>query len=185
MKLLLSPHNDDECLFAAYTLMREKPLVIIATDSDVQEGLGYGVTAGQRREESRRGCEVLGVAVVFLGLIDGHLDETDLRERLAPFTSFDWKRVYAPAIQGGHIDHDVLGKVASLIFPNVDYYSTYLAGQFTPIGQRAIIPTSEEIDLKNKALDCYATQIRINPSHFDGVRGKSEYLNDTPYSWRQ
>jgi len=34
MKLLLSPHNDDECLFAAYTLMREKPLVIVVTDSD-------------------------------------------------------------------------------------------------------------------------------------------------------
>ena len=52
MKLLLSPHNDDECLFAAYTLMREKPLVVIITDSDAH--LVEGITAHQRREESRR-----------------------------------------------------------------------------------------------------------------------------------
>jgi LmbE family N-acetylglucosaminyl deacetylase len=184
MKLLLSPHNDDECLFAAYTLIREKPLVIIVTDSNTQ--LDMGVTAKMRREESRRGCEALGVAVVFLGLKDGSLtkSEADLRERLAPFVSLDWKRVYAPAIQGGHPDHDVVGEVVLSMFPRVSHYSTYAVGEhFTPERKGIELkPTPSEIDLKNKALDCYASQIGIieNKKHFDAVRGKSEFLNNTP-----
>jgi LmbE family N-acetylglucosaminyl deacetylase len=184
MKLLLSPHNDDECLFAAYTLMRERPLVIIVTDSDAQ--LNKGVTAEMRREESRRACETLGVAVSFLGLKDGSLDEANLRERLAPFASQGWQRVYAPAIQGGHKDHDVLAKVASSIFPRVSLYSTYAEGEhFTPKGTGIEPnPTQNEIELKNRALECYASQIGIveNKRHFDAVRGKSEYLDHPQHS---
>ena len=99
MKLLLAPHSDDECLFAAYTLMRERPLVIVVTDSDAQ--LADGVTAQQRRDESRRACELLSVPVVFLGMKDGTLEQqrADLKRRLEPFASQPWKHVYAPAIQ--------------------------------------------------------------------------------------
>src|SRR6266498_1279237 len=79
--------------------------------------------------------------------------------------------------------HDLLGEVASEFFPNVRYYSTYTADNLIPVGQQAITPTLEQIDLKNKALDCYETQIRVIGIHFDAVRGKPEYLNDTPHSW--
>lgn len=179
MKLLLSPHNDDECLFAAYTLMREKPLVVIVTDSDLAEG----VTALQRREESRRACELLGVPVVFLGLRDGTLErqKADLRRRLEPFASQPWTHVYAPAIQGGHKDHDALGEVVSSLFSPVKYYATYARGEcFTPAG-REIAPTPKEVELKNRALDCYPSQIRLalTESRFEAVRGRSEYLGDT------
>ncbi len=179
MKLLLSPHNDDECLFAAYTLMREKPLVIVVTDSDLVEG----VTAQQRREESRRACELLNVAVVFLGLKDGTLKQQkdDLKRRLEPFASHPWTHVYAPAIQGGHQDHDALGEVVLTMFSKVSYFATYAVGKvFTPAG-REIEPTPEEVELKNRALDCYPSQIRVagTNSHFDAVRGRSEYLSDT------
>jgi LmbE family N-acetylglucosaminyl deacetylase len=161
--------------------MREKPLVIIVTDSDAH--LADGVTAQQRREESRRACELLGVPVVFLGLKDGTLDQQkdDLKRRLEPFASQPWTHVYAPAIQGGHTDHDAVGDVVSSMFSPVSYYATYAAGEcFTPIG-REIVPTQEEIDLKNKALDCYPSQIRLarDNSRFDVVRGRSEYLGDT------
>ena len=47
MKLHLSPHNDDESLFAAYTLIREKPTVLIISDSDMQ--LDRGISAAQRK----------------------------------------------------------------------------------------------------------------------------------------
>lgn len=181
MKLLLSPHNDDECLFAAYTLMREKPLVIIVTDSDAC--LAEGVTAEERREESRRACELLGVPVVFLGLKDGMLeqDKENLKRRLAPFASQPWEHVYAPAIQGGHKDHDALGEVISSMFSPVSFYATYAQGEcFTPAG-REIQPTLAEIGLKNRALDCYPSQIRLarDKSRFEAVRGRPEYLTDT------
>ena len=182
MKLLLSPHNDDECLFAAYTLMREKPLVIVVTDSDLVEG----VTAHQRREESRRACELLNVPVVYLGLKDGTLEQQkdDLKRRLEPFASQPWSHVYAPAIQGGHKDHDALGDVVSTMFSKVSYYATYATGEvFTPAG-REIEPTPEEVELKKRALDCYPSQIRLarTESRFDAVRGRSEYLSDTARS---
>jgi len=178
MKLLLSPHNDDECLFAAYTLMREKPLVIVVTDSD----LATGVTAQQRREESRRACELLGVPVVFLGMNDGMLEQqkADLRSRLEPFASQPWSHVYAPAIQGGHRDHDALGEVVSTMFSPVSFYATYAAGElFSPAGSE-IEPTPDEVERKNRALDCYPSQIRLarTLSRFDAVRGQSEYLGD-------
>lgn len=180
MKLLLSPHNDDESLFAAYTLIREKPTVLIITDSDMQ--LDRGISAAQRKEESRRACETLGVPVRFLGLKDGSVKEDDLRQLLLPFTEQEWDCAYAPAIEGGHPEHDLLGRVASSLFRNVRYYSTYKDPAVPPRGQHAIIPTQEEIDLKNRALDCYASQLSLNDVrvHFDTVRGKTEYLNDSP-----
>ena len=83
------------CLFAAYTLMREKPLVVIVTDSNMQLDT-HGVSAQDRREESRRGCEVFDVPVVFLGLTDQEvLDEADFRQRLELFMGQDWPRVCA------------------------------------------------------------------------------------------
>ena len=49
--IFLAPHNDDETLFAAYTLMRYKPFVIIVTDSFIQPERGdTGCTAEIRRK---------------------------------------------------------------------------------------------------------------------------------------
>lgn len=183
MQVLLSPHNDDESLFAAYTIMREKPLVIIVTDSDLQEG----VTAQARRQETLRACEILGVAVEFLGLQDGSLREYDLTQRLLLQNTANWQHVYAPAIQGGHSDHDVVGQVASRLFSSVEYYSTYTGDNYNPFGQHSIIPMQVEINVKNAALACYESQLkieRIRIDHFDMVQGKPEYMNDTPTSWR-
>ena len=140
MKLFLSPHNDDECLFAAYTLMREKPLVVIVTDRDAH--LAQGISAEQRREESRRACDLLGVPVVFLGLKDGTLEQQrdDLRRRLEPFASQPWTHIYAPAFQGGHKDHDALAEVVSSMFSPVSYYATYAPGEsYTPAGRLSVM----------------------------------------------
>ena len=44
MKILLAPHNDDEALFAAYTIMREHPLVIVVTDGyRLPDGVRYSL----------------------------------------------------------------------------------------------------------------------------------------------
>lgn len=164
--------------------MRERPLVIIVTDSNLQEG----VTAKERREETIRACEVLGVPVEFLGLRDGSLHESELTRVLQSLSTRHWELVYAPAIQRGHCDHDLVGHVTSKLFASIKYYSTYTDQNYDPFGQHSIVPTVEEIKIKNAALACYESQLKvegIRVNHFEMVRGKPEYMNDTPYSWRE
>jgi LmbE family N-acetylglucosaminyl deacetylase len=164
--------------------MREKPLVIIVTDSDLQPG----VTAEERRLETMRACEILGVPVEFLGLPDSSVYESDLMRKLKSINTEAWDLVYAPAIQCGHLDHDIVGYVASKLFHSVKFYSTYTHNNYDPFGQYSIVPTKAELDLKDAALNCYETQLaveRIRIDHFEMVRGKPEYMNDSPYAWRE
>lgn len=175
MKILLSPHNDDETLFAAYTLMREKPLVIICTDGFIQGQRGDPITAEQRRRETLAAMEILGCSVMFLGIPDTHITEDGLSYHLKGL-----KRdltIYAPAIQGGNWQHDLVGKFADKMFDNVIHYTTYTKTILWTQGKTEIVPTQEEIEIKNRALDCYQSQINLGATapHFKAVRGKSEF----------
>jgi len=174
-KILLSPHNDDESLFASYTIMREKPLVIIVTDSYIQYERGDQITAEQRRNETREAMAILGSPVIFLGIKDIELTGDKLEEVLKYFKA---DTVYAPAIQGGNGQHDIVGQVAKLVFPNVIQYTTYTKTELWTTGSVEIKPTQSEIDLKNKALDCYVSQINLGSTapHFKAVRNRSEFF---------
>lgn len=180
LKILLAPHNDDEALFAAYTIMREKPLVIICTDGYIQGLRGDPITAEQRREETLAAMAVLGMPEVrFLGIKDTELTPELLEKELEALTSLMRipEVVYAPAIQGGNGQHDMVGMVASKLFSNVIHYTTYTRTELWTQGKTEIIPTLEEIQLKNMALDCYQSQIDLSATapHFAAVRGKSEF----------
>lgn len=173
-KLLLSPHNDDETLFAAYTLMREKPLVVIITDGYIQGQRGDPITAEQRRNETRQAMRILGCPVIFLGIKDTELTEEGLANVLKYFKAME---VYAPAIQGGNHQHDLVGKVADDVFGDVTHYTTYTKTELWTQGSRQIVPTAEEMALKNDALDCYYSQINLGATapHFKAVRNRSEF----------
>ena len=173
-KLLLSPHNDDESLFASYTIMREKPLVVICTDSYIQYERGDPITAEQRRNETREAMKILGAPVIFLGIKDTELTGDKLEEVLKYFKA---DTVYAPAIQGGNAQHDIVGQVAKLVFPNVIQYTTYTRDILWTQGSQEIIPTQSERIKKNQALDCYTSQINLGSTapHFTAVRQKSEF----------
>lgn len=176
-KILLSPHNDDEALFASFICLREKPLVVIATDSWKQFNRGEkNITAEVRRNESAEAMKILGCPVVFLGIPDNRLTRHALREKLEQFKDADV--VYAPAIQGGNAQHDLIGSVALGYFKNVFQYSTYSKKNDYTRGEIEIRPTKEELELKNKALDCYKSQIAYERTahHFTAVRGKSEWV---------
>ena len=177
MKLFLSPHPDDETLFGAFTLMREKPLVVIVTDSYVQQNRGENITPQQRFQESVNAMNILGCSVMRLGIRDDIINELALTDRLAWFKNFD--TVYAPAIQGGNPVHDLVGKVALKVFGDkVKQYSTYAKGEWFTHGTKEIIPTpTEELILKEKALACYKSQINLPATapHFEAVKGKSEW----------
>lgn len=175
MNLLIAPHNDDEALFAAYTLMREKPLVLIVTDSFIQFNRGDGITRLQRRNETLAAMKLAGCPVIFGGIPDNELNLILVKRLLENFHGFE--KVYAPAVQGGNAQHDMIGQAAMVTFP-VTQYTTYTKTELWTIGKTEVVPTQEEIDLKNKMLDCYQSQIQLPSTapHFAAVRGKSEWL---------
>ncbi len=182
MNLVISPHNDDEALFMAYTIMREKPLVLVVTDSFIQPNRGeMGCDAETRWQESIKAMEMLGVPVVRMGIPDFMLGNkiTDLAKSMATsFQGFD--KVYAPALEeGGNEHHNLCNALARLAYgPKVQEYMTYTKENLHTEGDIEIIPTPEEVELKNKALDCYVSQRNLASTapHFDAVRGKSEWL---------
>lgn len=173
--LFVSPHNDDETLFGAYTLMREHPLVLVVTDSYIQWKRGDPITMTQRRNETLAAMKILGCAVVWGEIHDDEVEEGFVHNLLQRFAGFD--RIYAPAIQGGNQAHDIIGTVTARL-PNVVKYTTYTKTELWTIGDIEIVPTEKEKWLKNRALDCYTSQIRLPSTapHFMAVRNKSEWL---------
>lgn len=174
MKLFISPHSDDSVLFGAFTLLRERPLVLTVTDSWIQYNRGDNITAEQRRLEDIEAMKILGCGIVFGGIRDDIADEWQVRNLLSKFGAFD--TVYAPALQGGNKDHDLISKVAKEMFKVIEY-STYAPGQFYTPGTTEIIPTALELETKNRALACYQSQINLpaDKPHFDAVMGRSEW----------
>lgn len=177
--ILFAPHNDDEALFCAYTIMREKPLVVIVTDSHIQPNRGEaGCDAETRWQETVKAMEILGAPVIRLGMPDVDLDYHAFGAFLMKSLSgFD--KVYIPALQEGNLHHDIVHRACRAVFGDkcVDY-TTYTKTELYTTGDIEIVPTEEEIALKNKALDCYVSQLNLKSTrpHFEAVRGKSEWL---------
>lgn len=179
--VFLSPHDDDNVLFGAFTCLREKPTVIVCTDSYIQPNRGeVGCSAAERARETERACAVLGVPVERLGLRDDEKDHSQLLQsiiyKLLPMNE-SVKTVYAPAFQGGNIHHDMVSRAAMLCFTSrVIEYTTYTKDALYTRGTHEVTPTTEELTLKKRALDCHESQLRINRNHFQAVMGKSEWL---------
>lgn len=180
MKLFISPHPDDETLFGAFTLMREKPLVVIATDSYIQQNRGDNITPQQRFQESVNAMKILGCPIVRLGIRDDIANELALIDKLACFKNFD--KVYAPGLQGGNPVHDMVALASEKVFkshPGVEFiqYSTYAKGEWKTVGSKEIIPTDEEAKTKLQALTCYVSQIELpsTTQHFEEARKGSEW----------
>jgi LmbE family N-acetylglucosaminyl deacetylase len=178
MKLLISPHDDDQHLFASFTCIRERPLVVVVTDSYIQPNRGEkGCSAEERHEESRRACEITGCPLITLGLRDDRLLEEDVRAAFHKF--FGFKVVYAPTVQGGNWQHDLIGRIAREVWgASCIGYPTYTKTELYTTGTEEIRPTAEENSMKNRALDCYVSQLRLGSTapHFAAVRNRSEWL---------
>ena len=169
--IFLSPHNDDEVLFGAYTIMREKIPVIICTDSYSQ----YNVLI--RRNETRNAMDLLGVEVFFLGIPD-ILDDLTFKRVL----KIKLKRlgitgkVYAPNTDCSNRQHKILGEVAKEMFDTIAYDTYKNSWGTTGIGE-LITPTIEEKELKKKAMSLYKSQIErpLTVKHFERVH--DEYIS--------
>ena len=176
--LAIIPHEDDESLFLAYTLIREKPLVLICTESYIQPNRGdLGCTEEIRKQETINAMAILKCPVVFLGIKDTELSETNFKERIRPFVGM-FEKIYAPYIQGGNSQHDIIGSVCREVFPSISRYTTYTKTELWTKGDIEIVPTEEEKYLKTQALNCYKSQILLPSTrpHFEAVLNKSEWL---------
>lgn len=175
MKIFLEPHNDDSALFGAFTILREKPIIVCVTDGAKHEQRGI-VKAVDRRKESIEAAKILGVKVEFLGIPDDNLTQVGLICALQKkYPNPD--KVFAPApYENGNPDHNLVGRVAQQLYKDrVTFYSTYRLNDLRPQGNVIIFPTEKEIDLKCAALWKYESQLRCNKIHFDAVIGHPEY----------
>jgi LmbE family N-acetylglucosaminyl deacetylase len=120
--------------------------------------------------------KIAGCPVVFLGIKDTELTEEILRDRLKGFNP---ETIYVPAIQGGNAQHDLVGKVGLELFGDrCERYATYTKTSFYTTGSWEIKPTQAELELKNKMLACYQSQLNLPSTrpHFEAVIDKSEWL---------
>ena len=175
--LFVSVHSDDSVLFGAYTLMREKPLVLTVTSSFIQSNRGENVTAQQRIQEDIAAMKLLGCPIVFGQLRDDILDSWGVTNLLSKFNNFD--RIYIPAVMGGNPQHDLIGKAALKLWPKAIQYTTYAKGEWKSKGKKEILPTKKEIEFKEKALKLYKSQLNLPATapHFEAARKElSEWL---------
>lgn len=178
MKWLISPHSDDEALFASFIIMHFKPKVLIVTDGQQHEDK-FGVPKLQRRQESTNALNALGTSVEFLGIKDTEITLESVISQLKAFKRYhSMGIVFAPSKEGGNEHHDIVSDACREVFGDrVIWYHTYTKDRLYPQGKIEIVPTDEERKKKQEILQFYKSQLAINRPHFDAVEGRSEYVS--------
>ena len=146
--VLFAPHSDDESLFAAYTVIRHQPMIVICFPS-VRD---YGDT-DVRLVESKKAAAILG---------GGTVQQWDGGDLVAQMRALDKQlhpeRVFAPHREASHPDHVAVADAATAVFGDrVTRYHTYDAGGRVTGRPVPVEPGWRE--LKQRALACYRTQI--------------------------
>jgi LmbE family N-acetylglucosaminyl deacetylase len=197
VKLFVSPHNDDEVLFGAFTLMTERPYVVIVYDSYVQHERGLkGCDWSSRRRETIAACAVLGIPsahVFFLGFPDSKVDTPEaIANRLAAlpvltgFGTSEFETVYAPMgyAPKGNQHHNKVNLACQLTFQTsgqLKYYHTYKAEGKVTSGVRVPVPAEIQgitpaVELKLRALLKYKSQLGLWSTQDHFLREQYEYM---------
>lgn len=178
MKLFLSPHNDDETLFGAFTIQQHQPYVVVVFDSFLQPSRGaQGCGAVARRLETVNALDALGQqdhSRAFLGLRDDRdAAEDKIRAELELFRTLREssrhperiEHVWIPAWEeNGHEHHNLVGRVASDVFHDISRtsYLTYTTQGKSRSASEVRPRSGEEIARKLRALACYTSQLQLD-----------------------
>jgi glycosyltransferase involved in cell wall biosynthesis/LmbE family N-acetylglucosaminyl deacetylase len=163
--VLFAPHNDDEALFGAFTILRHRPHVVVCFPS----ARDYGDSA-VREAETRDAMSVLGAAGV---------EQWSGGDVLEQMTAFDRRlnpsRVWAPDLAASHPDHRAVAEAALSVFgERVTTYHTYIDGEKV----RSDKPVAIEppwIEQKLRALARYTSQIAHPRAHAFFLNDLREY----------
>lgn len=184
MKLFLAPHNDDETLFGAFTLMRHDPRVVVVLRSFVEETWDGGPTWEERETETHEALSVLGMTDCW-DQLHARDDDPDWDWVASTLTVMyeDVEHVWAPAIEeGGHAHHNAVGAIVSVVFPadRVTYYLTYTHRRGRSIGGYKVPHDEKMMRLKEQALAKYASQIRLPQTRMQFDTEQCEYYTHVP-----
>lgn len=152
---LFAPHNDDEALFAAFTILRHRPRVVVCYRSPAD----YGDPA-VREAETREAMTILGGQAV---------EQWAGGDLVAQMRAFDERvrpiRVWAPHEQASHPEHVAVARAARAVFGDrVTPYHTYVDGQKVRAG-RAVPFEPIWLQHKLRALARYGSQIAHPRAH--------------------
>jgi LmbE family N-acetylglucosaminyl deacetylase len=177
--LLLSPHNDDAELFACFTLLRERPHVVVVLRSANQAQ--FGISAETREAETAAAMEILGCSWEQWPYLDNQADWAAIRARLEALRKSGVDCVYAPAIQvGGHPAHNRIGELADEVFGDcVTHYLTYTFRGGKSMHGAEVHADAGWVLKKLQALACYRSQIETEQAgctpHF--LRDQREFYD--------
>lgn len=172
MKLFLSPHNDDETLFGSFTVMRERPEVMVVFDSYLQVSRGsiqchwasrqLETLAALRELTAGEACPP--VTELFARLRDDqNYRHEEIAERILSLVP-EAEQVWAPLWeQDGHAQHNAVALAASIAYPGkVTSYLTYTRNGGKSTNGRKVSCNGAMLLRKLKAMACYKTQIEID-----------------------
>lgn len=168
MKLVISPHNDDEGLFVGYTIARVNPLVLVVYDSYVQPARGFP-KAGLIERQTESQIAVLHLArglakVRFCGLRDDtEYSSLQIFESICKKVPEEVDEIWAPAYEeGGHAQHNLVAMAADNFGCLVHRYTTYTRHLGRTRTPNVVQPANgDHVIRKLLALSAYRSQIEI------------------------
>ena len=174
-KLFISPHNDDETLFGAFTMLQERPHILIVYDSYTQPARGFNdCSLYARRAETVAAMRELwddfdpDTELTFLGLSDADpVDQFQVSASILRHMA-GADEIWLPAFErGGHDQHNCVANAVGMLqmsvrtnFQITHRYTTYVRGQGKTTTPHEILPNNgDHIARKLRALACYKSQL--------------------------
>jgi hypothetical protein len=170
VKILIQPHDDDAFLFACFTLIRERPLLVTVFDSYLQPSRGIqGCSARERRRETNQACMVLGdLPSLRLGFRDDAKPTTEqIALRLGECVGdLGGAAIWAPAQEPfGHPQHDLCAPLGNR------HYMTYTERGKSVGREVEFVP--RWLQIKLIALSCFESQFQSATGCVDHFIGRS------------